>query len=489
MSSNYFPLQSIVFPESNDIDTGLYYHSSLPVSSYESGILIPKGCLFSTDTYMNLFDGDFWSSHTGIRKCLLSVRISGSFTLSLIRRTYSSDSYHDELCFSQHFNDNQPVSSETGRLQTIQEPVENLSGYCFIKIEAHSDVRFQNAAFTASLETIPQLNSVNIAVNICTYNREKQVSANIELLKRSLFFQKNNPFSNHMDIFIIDNASSLSIPSDENIHFYFNKNTGGSGGFTRGLEEINRSSKSFSHVLFMDDDVEFTAESFYRLFSLLSCIRLEYLDYVVAGRMFRLDRKNVQYTACEIWNKGEIKHIGLKTDMSLPENLNNLNDSTQAEYGGWWFCCFPWSFARDNRPLPVFLHCDDVEDGLRHGGYPISLNGIQVWHETFEYRQAPVILYYDTRNPLFVNNRIGCLDLEAYHQTWKKNIAEYHNKCDYEREYMVIRGLFDFLKGERWLCRHDSTKLHRKLTGRKKCLRYRNALLWRITVTRLKSRI
>ena len=489
MTTADIPLQSIVFPDSTDEDRNLYFRATLPLSINETDILIPKGCIFTTDTYMNLFDRNFWEKYTGIQKVLFYAELSGHFKISLINRTFSSERYNDSVCFCQEVFDYQSSPDEPGQFNTIEIPVEKPSGYCFLRIEAISDVRFRDAAFAVSHEMLPQINRINIAVNICTYKREKQVLENIERLKRTLFFQEGNIFSGQMDIFLIDNASTLKYPSEKRVHYFPNKNTGGSGGFTRGLEEISRSSGSFSHVLFMDDDVEFIPESFYRLFALLSCLKPEYLDSVIAGRMFRLDRKNIQYTACEVWNSGNIRHIGLNTDMSLPENLGCLNDSAQAEYGGWWFCCFPWSFAGENRPLPVFLHCDDVEYGLRHGSSPLILNGIQVWHETFEYRQSPVVLYYDTRNPLFVNSMRGCLNLNSYYQTWKKDISVYHAQGDYEREYMVIRGFYDFLKGERWLYHHDSEKLHKKLSGRKKHLRYRNALFWRLTVMRLKKQL
>ena len=34
-----------------------------------------------------------------------------------------------------------------------------------------------------------------------------------------------------------------------------------------------------------------------------------------------------------------------------------------ADYGGWWFCCFPYVFVQENDVLPFFIHCDDVEYG------------------------------------------------------------------------------------------------------------------------------
>ncbi|MEI3199181.1 MAG: hypothetical protein V8S12_01795 [Lachnospiraceae bacterium] len=56
------------------------------------------------------------------------------------------------------------------------------------------------------------------------------------------------------------------------------------------------------------------------------------------------------------------------------------------EYTGWWYTCIPLRcIDNDNLPLPIFIHRDDVEYGLRVGKKKfIFLNGIGVWHEAFE---------------------------------------------------------------------------------------------------------
>ena len=280
-------------------------------------------------------------------------------------------------------------------------------------------------------------------------------------------------------ICVVDNASELK---DEHLPFIslvHNKNTGGSGGFARGIEEL-KGETGLTYMVFMDDDVEFLPETFYRLYALLSCLSKEYEEYVVAGRMFRMDQRSIQYTAAEIWNGGQIDHVGFQKDMTKKENLTRLNDSTGAEYTGWWFGCFPMDFVRENMPLPFFIHCDDVEYGLRHGGTPIILNGIQVWHETYEYRQSPAMTYYDLRNSYFVNDLYGLWnDEEEPIEHWKKAITKEHLKEDYLNEYMLIQAFLDYTKGIRWLKKIDSGRYHKKLLV-SKAGRIKTAVLWRI---------
>ena len=136
-------------------------------------------------------------------------------------------------------------------------------------------------------------------------------------------------------------------------------------------------------------------------------------------------------------------------------------------------------FLNNNLPFSFFLHCDDVEFGLRHGGCPIILNGIQVWHETYEYRQSPVISYYDIRNSLLVNDIYNvCQKKEQIYQEWKTKISDAHLKKNWTLEYMLIKGFADYLKGIDWLEKIDSEKNHYSII-RKKGNRFLNCFLWR----------
>ena len=142
-----------------------------------------------------------------------------------------------------------------------------------------------------------------------------------------------------------------------------------------------------------------------------------------------------------------------------------------------------------NDILPFFIHCDDAEYGLRHGGRPIVINGIQVWHETFEKRQTPLILYYDTRNSLFVNQIYGFLpEWKTVLEDWKTKITKFHIQRDWATEYYVILAMNDFIKGINWLKRVDPEKYHKKLEKIKSC-KIKNAVCWRIVEKRFKWRL
>lgn len=325
------------------------------------------------------------------------------------------------------------------------------------------------------------MREVTIALNICTYKRQKYIDKNIDIIKKSLFFTKeSSKYYKKLQVYVVDNASEIESLGSPLIHVIHNKNNGGSGGFQRGIDEIKKE-KDFTHVIFMDDDVEFEIESLYILYDFLESVSEEYVDYPIAGRMICADKRNIQYTAAEKWNKGQIEHIEFLRDIGSNSYVpGKVIYDSGADYGGWWFCCYPMTFVKDNDIIPFFIHCDDVEYGLRCNKAPIIIEGVHVWHETYEKRITPAIRYYDVRNSLFVNEMYKCLDSpNVVYENWKKLITEFHIKEDYTTEYLLILAMRDFLKGLSWLYKIDSEKYHKKLNLLKGG-KIKNAVSWRI---------
>lgn len=139
---------------------------------------------------------------------------------------------------------------------------------------------------------------------------------------------------------------------------------------------------------------------------------------------------------------------------------------------------------------PFFLHCDDVEYGLRHGGVPVILNGIQVWHETADRRQNPRIDYYDTRNSMIVNHLLGMPGKQIEHR-WMDKITKFHVQGELLSEYMAIRAMEDYLKGEKWLRRVDAGCLNEQLARKtqKRWIRYMNAVRWRLALRKSRKKV
>ena len=474
--------QSLTLPNRICNFQELYIKTLGEVQSNGEGINIGKGSMLSTDTYMNLFDAGTWLHYTEIRKWKLRICLSGKGSIRLI-------------CWQ---NDEQylleKIHIDTAALYSLTIPFFHFQeeGMYYFEIEAETQIYLKNAYYMPQKAEVKR--NIQLGLIICTYHRQKALYQNLQVLRESRFFDKADGLFGKLKIYVIDNASELPLNKEPFITIHYNPNTGGSGGFTRGIEEIRKNVNScgFTNVIFMDDDVEVLSETFFRLYALLAFIKEEYQQEVIAGRMFRMDQRQVQYTAAEIWNAGDIQHIGWNLDMTEQENLIRLNDNTGAQYGGWWFASFPMSFVLKNTPLPFFIHCDDVEYGIRHGGNQIILNGIQVWHETYEYRQSPVIMYYDTRNSLIVNSIYSMnQDTLAILIEWKKNISQQHVNDDYFSEYMLIQAMWDFIKGPKWFFKIKSSKLKVWKSYKRNSffLRVNNALFWRLTDKRARAKL
>lgn len=336
------------------------------------------------------------------------------------------------------------------------------------------------------------MRDVTIAVNICTYRREKYIAQTLRRLQESLFFDEAGAteYYGALYLYIADNACELQEIDSEYVQLRHNPsgNVGGSGGYQYGIEMIRESGIDFSHVVFMDDDVEFDISCFYKLYDFLRNVDEWNADRPVAGRMFRADNRDIQYTAAEIWNKGNIEHVGYQKSLCEVDKEADIEFDSGAEYGGWWFCCFPYEFVKDNDIMPFFLHCDDVEYGLRCGRPPVIIKGVQVYHETFEHRQTPLMCYYDTRNPLFVNEKFRfCENASEVLVDWKNRILSYHLEQKWDYEYYAIQGMIDFLKGVEWLTGIHPGKYHNKLQ-KAKINRYKNSVLWRVAAHKFKKK-
>lgn len=473
-------LQSIITSNSACSEKEFYYQCNHELAETSKDVIVSIGEMVSFFSYMNMFDIDTWKKYTQLSSAQVCIDVFGCGRVALKGiangQTYllqeqpfliTDDESWDTICFDIDFMKH--------------------SGICYLEIYSNSEVHFRNARFETA-EPSPLEKDVHIAINICTYHRNEEVQRNLRQLRESRFFQPNNELFEKLHIITVDNGSELDVIDEDYIRLVHNPNTGGSGGFQRGLEEIRKWDDRITHVVFMDDDVEFHMESLYRLYALLSYLKVEYRYESVAGRMFRTDNRKIQYTAAEIWNKGDLKHIGLNADMTQEQEIINANQNEHAEYGGWWFCCYPMKFARENDPLPFFLHCDDVEYGLRHGGTPIILNGIQVWHETYEYRKSPVMLYYDTRNSLIVND-LYCRkekNMELFISDFKKRISTEHVNQRFLQEHMIIKAYQHFLKGNKWFRKKNGEKNHNALIGITKEKKFLNAIMWRVIVLKLR---
>lgn len=444
-------IQNFLFPDEVCDVPELYFRTTGIVTNIIKGIKLSAGEMFQTDTYINAMNIGHWKKYTVIEEVSLELEVQGDFQLvvELLEKAKRKKLVYEH----EYYIEKQEIIS-------VPIPKEIEQGILYWKICAKSDVQYYGARYVTS--DLKKKSDVRLALNICTYHRQQQLQKNLQKISDSLFFRPQTDFYGKMQIFVIDNGQDYVSPiHNEYLKVFKNPNTGGgTGGFTRGLEEIKKEQKRqhYTHVIFMDDDVEFQMESFYRLYAFLSLLKREYEDNPIAGRMFRLDNRNIQYTAVEQWNKGNIVHVGGNLNMCRQESL--LEENSTGDYGGWWFCTYPIQCILQGRPFPFFIHCDDVEFGLRQRKETLTLPGVQVWHETYEYRMNPIIIYYDIRNTLVVNALRGNPeDSDMFIKEWKTRLTEFHNGERQDLKYLCTLAMWHFC----------SRKIFRKYQGRIPC--------------------
>ncbi len=246
-------------------------------------------------------------------------------------------------------------------------------------------------------------NVIKPVIVICTYQREEYLHRNLRILK--------NNIPEGWGLYVVDNGRTIDESSFEqdypDFRLFPNPNTGGSGGFTRGLLEAVNDSADWSHVLFMDDDVVIEPEALFRTDALLSLLKDEYREAFVGGAMFRLEKPTIQQESSARWNGWRIKQNHHLLDMSRRRDLaRGFSEAKHKnEYAGWWYCAIPLlPGIEKDLPLQVFLRGDDIEYSLRRASYIITLSGIATWHESFENKENPVVSHYlIIRNSLIVN--------------------------------------------------------------------------------------
>ena len=353
--------------------------------------------------------------------------------------------------------------------------------------------------------------NIEIAVNICTYKREPYVIRNMRSLMTWLSGKdidgKKTEAAEHMHIFIVDNGQTLSdnvefrcilnelykstsessreltnesqdikntkdTKSDSLITVIPNANTGGTGGFSRGmLEAIERKDVlDLTHLLMMDDDAVFDSDLFIRLYGFLSTLKEEFAGITVGGALMREDYRYIQHAAGEWYEALKVHNDHLLVDLrDYDVCTSDWMTGTESEhplYGAWWCCCYNMdAITKENIPLPIFVHHDDIQFGLKQKERGIVfLNGICVWHQGFELVFPGVKQYYNMRN-ILITAYISELNYLKKHMKWwaiKRYIGMFisyrYGDCE-----LVYRGVMDFLKGKQWLLTTDPEQLHKEL--------------------------
>ena len=318
--------------------------------------------------------------------------------------------------------------------------------------------------------------SVRIAAVVCTFKREPYVLRNLKSVLR--FLERPENASMNLCYWLVDNGRTLSEHEEisrladqhpDTIRIIPNRNVGGAGGFTRGMIEAieEKERLGLTHVQMMDDDAVMDPELFVRAYGFLGMRKDEWEDITLGGSLWREDFPYIQQAAGE-WFKefvvqndfplADLRDFHVCTDKYMCEAVHK-----NTPYSGWWCCCMSLNLVRpDNLPIPLFLHHDDIEFGIRNQKAGIVfLNGFGVWHKGFELTFTGVNTYYDVRNTLITTALIEKerSQTEILKWIWKRitvDIIEFR----YGEMRLAYQAFYDFCRGPEWLSKTDAEKLN-----------------------------
>jgi len=460
-------LQELLFPTSAlGADQEMYFRTEGKYDEKAQSISLGKGQTLSLDAYFNCFSIEKWMKYTILSDLSLELSLSGSFRVQLISLQLEGKQIRRKVLREE---------AVSGAVSLPLPASADAKGVYAVSLTALEDgCRFLGGQYISSADE-NALRPVDIAIDICTFRREPFIERNLKLLNEAIIENPKSAVYGHLDVFISDNGQTLDIGalSSDHIRIVRNRNVGGAGGFTRGMIEILNDQEKHprTHVLVMDDDVLINPDALLRTYRILRMLRPEFYGKTVAGAMMRLDHKFVQHESGAFWNGKYTESAHTFLDMRKIENVlaNETERSDQNKdrinFNAWWYSCIPLDkISPDNLPLPIFIRFDDVEFGLRTGSDILTLNGICLWHEPFEYKYSSSMDYYHMRNGLIINSfhrpdRGGVQSAMEMIHIVLSNLVRYR----YGNIELTLRAADDFLKGAQYHLTVDAEALHKEL--------------------------
>lgn len=264
---NYRTIQTMMLPGSADDNHDLFYQGTAGIEPDREGrgLVIPTGERVCFLTYFNGFFKKQWDDSTSIKDIRISIHAEGNCRFSFCHVTGKGQQMTDlaeewDCALYGNTADYQIPEWNDRDCEICYFEAEGLKGGAILldyEIKACSE----------------QMQTVRPAVVICTYKREEDVRKNLSRL---------NTMSDGFcpAVFLIDNGNTLGQEDfPDFVRYVPNRNSGGTGGFTRGmLEVLEEATSDFTHVVLMDDDIRLETGVLERTWSFLSCLK-EHAQY------------------------------------------------------------------------------------------------------------------------------------------------------------------------------------------------------------------
>lgn len=456
-------IQRIVFPANGwQWDhSALYYRGIKGVfkrSAQDPVLYLPEYSSVDFCTYFNEVSNGKWQKYTGLRRISLELTLKGSMTVRLTGYHKEGQNIQKTVFSVSHFNLTEPAPVHL----EFPETADTLVGF---EIDSETACEFHGGTYLGEFETE---RDITLAIASTTCHKEKDIQRNVNSIKQNLL-DSDHEIASHLYLHVIDNGNTLrpeDLPSDPRIKLHSNRNTGGSGGYARGMMECLHQKPAVTHVLIMDDDVVVQPESILKTYILLRHLKAEYQESFISGALLCLEKPNLQWE-----DIGYLREDGFCSPLKphlyqdkIGENIRNETfptDSAAHKYAGWWYCVIPASVIRKNGlPLPLFIRGDDVEYALRCNTGILSMNGICVWHFGFGVKFNTLMDHYQASRNLLIGQAVNGTysNVPVFHKA-KMDIRKDLLRLNYDDAELDLRALEDFLKGPGFIAKADGEQI------------------------------
>jgi galactofuranosylgalactofuranosylrhamnosyl-N-acetylglucosaminyl-diphospho-decaprenol beta-1,5/1,6-galactofuranosyltransferase len=367
--------------------------------------LIAEGRRVSFATYFNAFPASYWRRWTTVDAVTLRIRVAGESKVILYRSTARGHSHPIETI---------PVESDYA--ETIERtlplaPFIDGGWYWFDIVAGPRGTTLIEADWLALTDPAPP---GRVSLGITAFGAPDDLVRKLRVLGE---FSDLHP---QLDaVYVIDQTprgvtdhpgfQDAAKKLGGRVQVTEQANLGGSGGFSRSMDETVRAGQS-DYVLLSDDDVELDPEGILRAVTFADLARK---PTIVGGQMFSRYERSVLHAYAEAvapyrWWWGNAPNTKSRHDFGR-RNLRNtpwLHRRADGDYNGWWMCLIPVRVIKElGLAIPVFIKWDDAEYGVRardRGVPTVSLPGVACWQAPWTDKNDALDwnAYYHLRNRL-----------------------------------------------------------------------------------------
>ncbi len=444
-------LQNIIFPTQKRFiphTKMFYFGEGMEQSANKEYWGIAEYHTVDFAAYFNSFSIKKWLKYTEIDNVKICLTMKGEFKIRISGYYMNRGPLQEEVLWEDNFS----LQEKKELILNIPEVSEKITIIGF-QIVGYKECCLYGGYYATEIEE-KKKKEVRLALATTTFKKENFILPNIQLLKDEIL-NSTEEMAKNFYVHVIDNGRTLKKEELECDHLWIhpNPNTGGSGGFARGMIEAYHQEKRATHVLLMDDDVIILPESLKRTYQLLRLLKDEYADYFISGAMLFYEHMNEQHEDIGyVHDDGSYGPLKRRLDMERLDAVVRNEEpwpKRKNQYAGWWYCCIPVSTANmKNLPLPMFVRGDDVEYSLRNQAKFITMNSICVWHMGFTLKfNAAMELYQVHRNSLAIQAISGiCQDIDFVERIRKFTRVELL-RFNYNSAELLMDAIDDYLKG------------------------------------------